>query len=145
MSPSRAHQLVAEADLHHLEASLGDLRAAGWPAPEDPESDEDIELDGRALIADRLDDEVGWLRLCAGWIAQLDAGGYPPAVTLRPAADWPGTAHVVVNLARVRAIIERIAADVDEFARARRVDELATAAIRPDRRAERRRRAAGSD
>jgi hypothetical protein len=44
-------------------------------------------------------------------IPQLDAGGYPPAVHLRPAADWPDTAHVVVDLARVCVLIERIAAD----------------------------------
>jgi hypothetical protein len=48
------------------------------------------ELDGRAQIADRLDDEVTWLRTCTGWIAQVDAGGYPPAL------------HVAVNLVRVR-------------------------------------------
>lgn len=70
--------------------------------------------------ADRLDDEVGWLRRCAGWIAQLDAGGYPSAVNLRPGADWPDTAHVTVDRCRVHVIIECIAADVDEFARARR-------------------------
>jgi hypothetical protein len=40
----------------------GELRAAGWPAPEDPDSGEDAELDGRDSIADRLSDEVSWLR-----------------------------------------------------------------------------------
>src|SRR6266542_3456523 len=49
-----------------LAAALGELRAAGWPAPEDPDSDEDADL------------------------------------------------------ARVQAVIDRIAADVDELARARR-------------------------
>jgi len=29
------HQIVA-ADLDELDAQLGELRAAGWPAPEDP-------------------------------------------------------------------------------------------------------------
>jgi hypothetical protein len=88
---------------------------------------------------------VDWLRRCADWLAQLDAGGYPPAVNLRPAADWPDTAHVAVDLARVRAVLERIAADVDELARARRVADLDTAAVPPDRRAEHRRRLAESD
>jgi hypothetical protein len=46
--------------------ALGELRAAGWPAPEDPDGDDDAELDGRDLICDRLLDEVGWLRQCAG-------------------------------------------------------------------------------
>jgi len=39
----------------------------------------------------------------------------------------------------------RIAADIDELARARRVDDLAAAAVLPGRRAERRRRVAEPD
>ncbi len=69
LSPSRVHQLVAAADLDALDAALGELRAAGWPAPADPDSDEDADL------------------------------------------------------ARVQAVIDRIAADVDELARARRAGE----------------------
>jgi hypothetical protein len=38
LSPSRVHQLVAAADLDALEAALGELRAACWPAPEHPDS-----------------------------------------------------------------------------------------------------------
>jgi hypothetical protein len=45
----------------------------------------------------------------------------------------------------VRAVIDRIAADVDELARARRVQDLTTAAVLPDPRAERRRRLAEPD
>ena len=145
LSPSRVHQLVAAADLDALDAALGELRAAGWPAPEDPDSGEDTELDGRDNIADRLSDEVGWLRQCADWLAHLDADSYPPVVNLRPAADWPDTAGTVVGLARVRAVIDRIAADVDELARARRAEDLTTAAVLPDPRAERRRRLAEPD
>jgi hypothetical protein len=52
---------------------------------------------------------------------------------------------VAVDLARVRAVIDRIAADVDELARARRVQDLDTSAVLPDRRAERRRRLAEPD
>ncbi len=36
LSPSRVHQIVADAGLDALDAALGELRAAGWPAPEDP-------------------------------------------------------------------------------------------------------------
>jgi hypothetical protein len=43
--------LVAGADLDALAAALGELRAAGWPAPEDPDSGEDTELSGRDSIA----------------------------------------------------------------------------------------------
>jgi hypothetical protein len=145
LSPSRVHQLVAAADLDALNAALGELRAAGWPAPEDPGSGEDTELGGRDTIAGRLSDEVSWLRQCAGWLAHLDADSYPPAASLRPAADWPDRAIVAVDLARVAAVIDRIAADVDELARARRARDLTTAAVLPDPRAERRRRLAGPD
>ena len=44
-----------------------------------------------------------------------------------------------------RAVIERIAADVDELARTRRARDLNTAAVLPDPRAERRRRLAEPD
>jgi hypothetical protein len=100
---------------------------------------------GRDSIADRLSDEVSWLRQCADWLAHLDADSYPPAVNLRPAADWPDRAVVAVDLARVRAVIDRIAADIDELARARRVQDLTTAAVLPGPRTERRRRLAEPD
>jgi hypothetical protein len=45
---------------------------------------------------------------------------------------------VVIDLPRVAAILDRIAADIDELARARRVQDLDTAAVLPD--PERRRR-----
>jgi hypothetical protein len=145
LSPSRVHQLVADADLDALDAALDELRAAGWPAPEHPDSGDDTELSGRDNIADRLSDEVGWLRQCAGWLAHLDADSYPPAVNLRPGGDHPDRALVVVDLPRVAAILDRIAADIDELARARRVQDLNTAAVLPDPRAERRRRLAEPD
>jgi hypothetical protein len=50
-----------------------------------------------------------------------------------------------VDLPRVRAVIDRIAADVDELARAQRVQDLTTAAVLPNPRAERRRRLAEPD
>ena len=34
LSPARVHQITAAADLDELDAALGELRAAGWPAPE---------------------------------------------------------------------------------------------------------------
>src|SRR5712691_8237794 len=89
LSPSRVHQLVAAAGLDALDAALAELPAAGWPAPEDPDSGEDTELGGRDTIAGRLSHAVSWLRPCADWLAHLDADSYPPAVSLHPAADWP--------------------------------------------------------
>jgi hypothetical protein len=98
LSPSRVHQLVAAAGLDALDAALGELRAAGWPAPEHPDSGEDTELGGRDTIAGRLSDEVSWLRQCAGWLAQLGADSCPSAVSLRPAAGWPDRAVVAAGL-----------------------------------------------
>ena len=131
--------------MDELDAALGGLRAAGWPAPEDPAGDDDAGLDGRDLICDRLLDEVGWLRQCAGWLTRLHTKGFPSAVNLRPECDRPERAHVVAGLPRVTAILNRIAADVDELARARRVADLDGAAVLDDRRAERRRQAAEPD
>jgi len=145
LSPTRVHQIVTTADPDELDTTLTGLRTAGWPAPEDPDGDEDAELDGRDLVADRLGDEVAWLRTCAEWLVQLETGPYPPAVNLRPAADWPETAHVMVTPARVAAVLQRIASDLDELARARRIADLQDAAVLPDRRTERRRRLAEPD
>jgi len=89
LSPARVHQITAAADLDELDAALGELRAAGWPAPEDPDADDDAELDGRDLICDRLVDEVGWIRQCADWLTHLHTSQYHPAVNLRPDGDHP--------------------------------------------------------
>ncbi len=51
----------------------------------------------------------------------------------------------MADLPRVAAILQRIAADVDELAQARRVQDLNTAAVLPDPRAERHRRLAAPD
>ncbi len=107
--------------MDELDAALGGLRAAGWPAPEDPGGDDDAGLEGRDLIWDRLLDEAGWLHRYAGWLTHLHTKGFPSAVNLRPEGGHPERAHVVADLPRVAAILNRIAADVDELARARRV------------------------
>ena len=48
LSPSRVHQLVADADLDALDAASSELRAAGWPAPEHPDSGEETGLGAAA-------------------------------------------------------------------------------------------------
>lgn len=68
-----------------------------------------------------------------------------PAVDLRPDGDQPERALVAIDLPRVAAILDRIAADIDKLAGARRVGDLAAAAVLPGRRAERRRRLAEPD
>ncbi|MET8945412.1 hypothetical protein ABZX30_17965 [Streptomyces sp. NPDC004542] len=145
LSPTRVHQLTKNADLDALDAELGQLRVAGWPAPEDPDGSDDEELSGRASIAERLHDEVDWLRQCAEWLDHLETKPYPPAANLRPEADFPDTCTVPVHIARIAAILRRIAFDIDELARARRVDDLHAAQVGDDPRAERRRRLAEPD
>ncbi|MFB9576398.1 hypothetical protein [Streptomyces yanii] len=103
LSPTRVHQLTKGADLDALDAALGLLRAAGWPAPEDPDGSDDEELSGRASIAERLQDEVAWVRQCAEWIDHLDSKPYPPAANLRPEGDFPDTCAVPIRLPRVAA------------------------------------------
>ena len=49
-------------------------------------------------------------------------------VNLRPEGDHPGRAHVVADLPRVAAILQRVAADAGELARARRFARLGAAA-----------------
>ena len=94
LSPARVHQITAAADLDELDAALGELRAAGWPAPEDPGGDDDAELDGRDLICDRLLDEAGWIRQCAGWLTHLhtDSAFRAPC----PVRNIPGRSPAVV-------------------------------------------------
>jgi hypothetical protein len=141
LGPTRVHRIVHEADLDGFDA-VGELRSLyGWPAPEDSDGPGDEELCGRELIADRLQDEVEWLRDCARWLAQLEFGRFPPVISMRPDTDRERY-NLIVDAGRIRRILLRVAADVDELARARRVDELDSAAIDPDQRAERRRRLA---
>ena len=75
--------------MDELDAALGELRAAGWPAPEDPGGDDDAGLDGRDLICDRLLDEVGWLRQCAGWLTHLHTKGSRRRSTCAQRATTP--------------------------------------------------------
>ncbi len=89
LSPARVHQITAAADLDELDTALEKLRAAGWPAPEDPDADDDAELDGRDLICDRLVDEVGWIRQCADWLVHLCTSQYPRRSTCAPTAITP--------------------------------------------------------
>ncbi|MGN9788634.1 hypothetical protein ACTMTF_45045 [Nonomuraea sp. ZG12] len=82
-----------------------------------------------------------WVLECAGWVDRLAGDGFPPVVNLRPANDEDAY-HVGVDLARVAAVLRRIAYDIDELARARAVADLDQAAVAGDRRAELRRRLA---
>ena len=83
------HQITAGADLDELDAALGELQAAGWPAPQDPDGDDDAEPDGRDLICDRLLDELGWLCQCADWLTHLHTASIPWRSACVPTAIIP--------------------------------------------------------
>ena len=63
---------------------------------------------------------------------------------VRPEADHPERCNIVIDISRVRRVLLRIAADIDELARDRSVEELEHAQVDRGVRAERRRRLAES-
>ena len=144
LSPSRVHQLVAAAGLDALDEALGELRAAGWPAPETPAAMRTLTwtaaITSPAACRTRRAG-CGGARAGSGSPARAatrrrSTCARPP--TGRTGPSWPPAW-------RVAAVIDRFAADVDELARARRAGDLDTAAVLPGRRAERRRRLAEPD
>jgi AcrR family transcriptional regulator len=121
LSPTRVHQLVTSPQADCVEHALSVLRAVGWPAPEDPNPD------AEELLADRLIDEAAALFSCAQWLESLSNGG-TPVVNLRPEEQAPDTYYVAVDQSRIIRVIRRIAHDLEELARARRVQDLSTSA-----------------
>ena len=85
LSPSRVHQLMADADLDALDAASSELRQqAGQPGTSRLRGGNRTRR-GRDTIAGRLSDEVSWLRQCDGpgsrtWTLQLPASGRPAPV-----------------------------------------------------------------
>jgi hypothetical protein len=92
-------------------------------------------------VADRLGDEASLLLLFAEWLEQPATGG-KPVVNLRPQSDSPDADYVLVDHARVVRILRRIAGDIKELARARRIADLSSADVESDPRLRRRRRLA---
>jgi hypothetical protein len=138
LSPTRVHQVVCDPAALSTEHAISALREIGWPAPEDPGDDASSDA-GR--VADRLGDEASLLLMCAEWLEQLATGG-KPVVNLRPQSDSPDADHVLVDHARVVRILRRIAGDIEELARARRIADLSSADVESDPRLRRRRRLA---
>ena len=129
------HQLVTSPQADCVDQALSVLRVAGWPTPEDP-------LPGaEEQVADRLTEEAAALISCAQWLASL-AAGKSPAVNLRPDSDAPDSDYVAVDQGRVISVLRRIAHDLEELARARRVTDLSSSANDADPRLRLRRRLA---
>jgi AcrR family transcriptional regulator len=135
LGPTRVHQLVTSPQADCVEQALSVLREAGWPTPEDP-------LPGAGeQVADRLTQEAAALISCAEWLASLAAGARP-VVNLRPHSDLPDSDYVAVDQNRVIRVLRRIAYDLEELARCRRVADLSSSENDADPRLRLRRRLA---
>ena len=135
LGPTRVHQLVTSPQADSVEHALSVLREVGWPAPEDtrPAAEEQV--------ADRLIEEAAALVSCVEWLESLSAQE-TPAVNLRPEDDYPETDYVAVDQSRVIRVLRRIAHDLEELARARRVADLSSSGNDADHRMRLRRRLA---
>jgi hypothetical protein len=133
LSSTRVHQLISDPKAAFIDHVLSTLREIGWTAPEDQVSG------GDEQVADRLVDEAATLVRCAKWLDTI-AGGSQPVVNLRPDDDWPDTDNVIVDQSRIVRMLRRIASDIDELARARRVADLSSNTADADPRMRRRRR-----
>jgi hypothetical protein len=138
LSPTRVHQVLASPEAAGWEARLDMLRAHGWPAPEDPPAD----APSSDIVGDRLADEAQALRDVTDWLDKFVRTGMPELVELRPCSDHPLHYRKVASHERIVAILGRIASDIDELARAKRVADLSTEANDSDPRLRLRRRAA---
>jgi AcrR family transcriptional regulator len=125
LGPTRVHQLVTSPQADSVEHALSVLREVGWPAPEDsrPAAEEQV--------ADRLIEEAAALVSCVEWLESL-----------RPEDDYPETDYVAVDQSRVIRVLRRIAHDLEELARARRVADLSSSGNDADPRMRLRRRLA---
>jgi hypothetical protein len=119
LGPTRVHQLVTSPQADSVEHALSVLREVGWPAPEDtrPAAEEQV--------ADRLIEEAAALVSCVEWLESLSTQE-TPVVNLRPEDDYPETDYVAVDQSRVIRVLRRIAHDLEELARARRVADLSS-------------------
>ncbi len=136
LGPTRVHQLVTSPQADCVEEALSVLREAGWPTPEDAQ-----EADAKEQIHDRLCEEATALLTCAQWLESLTAGKRP-VVNIRPDEDYPQTCHEIVDQARVVRMLRRIAHDLEELARAKRVADLSSSTTDADPRLRLRRRLA---
>ena len=135
LGPTRVHQLVTSPQADSVEHAQSVLREVGWPAPEDsrPAAEEQV--------ADRLIEEAAALVSCVEWLESLSTQE-TPVVNLRPEDDYPETDYVSVDQSRVIRVLRRIAHDLEEPARARRVADMSSSGNDADPRMRLRRRLA---
>ena len=135
LGSTRVHQLVTSPQADSVEHAQSVLREVGWPAPEDsrPAAEEQV--------ADRLIEEAAALVSCVEWLESLSTQE-TPVVNLRPEDDYPETDYVAVDQSRVIRVLRRIAHDLEEPARARRVADMSSSGNDADPRMRLRRRLA---
>ena len=129
------HQLVTSPQADFVEHALSVLREVGWPAPEDSRPA------AKEQVADRLIEEAATLVYCIEWLESLSTQE-TPVVNLRPEDDYPETDYVAVDQSRVIRVLRRIAHDLEEPARARRVADMSSSGNDADPRMRLRRRLA---
>jgi hypothetical protein len=115
--PTRVHQLISNPQADLVEKALSVLREVGWPTLEDTAGKDEEQ------VADRLNEKAFLLVTCSKWLEEL-VEGQRPIVNLRPSEDWPDTNHTIVDYARVIRMLRRIAHDIDELARSRRIADM---------------------
>ena len=137
LSATRVHQLLTAAAPEGIPVWLSQLREPGGPAGA---ADEGAAPTPDAALREHLAAEVAALRRCLGWLEQ-DARGEPVVVNLRPDSDGE-TAFVPFDRPRILRVLARIAADLDELARAHQVGAAGAPPGEDDPRARHRRRLA---
>ena len=133
LGSTRVHQLVTSPQADFVEHALSVLREVGWPAPEDSRPA------AKEQVADRLIEEAAALVSCVEWLESLSTQE-TPVVNLRPEDDYPETDYVAVDQSRVIRVLRRIAHDLEEPARARRVADMSSSGNDADPRMRLRRR-----
>ncbi len=110
LSAARVHQLLTDTAATDIPVWLSRLRERDWLGAESGTTDPP-----GASLAAILTEEVTALRQCLGWLEQAERGE-TVVVNLRPDTD-PDPAYVVFERWRIRRVVERIAADLDDLVR----------------------------
>jgi len=90
LSPARVHQIAAAVDLDGLDAALGELRAAGWPTPDQPRrfsspwrrrtSARSGPLSVKNRSKDSGSSSAGNPDSCSRWASDRNRTGIPPTL-----------------------------------------------------------------
>ena len=137
LSATRVHQLLTATSAEGIPGWLSRLREPSAPAGAADQGE--APAPDTALRA-HLAEEVAALRRCLGWLAQ-EARGEPVVVNLRPDSDGE-TEFVPFDRPRILRVLARIAADLDELARAHAVGAAGASPGEEEPRARHRRRLA---